>query len=171
MKHIQVGDTYNYLKVIKRVGSRKNNVTVWECECLLCGNHKDVSADHLRSGATKSCGCYRKQYMKDKQSKVNTYSIDGDIVTMYDTQGNSFLIDLDDLERVKQHYWSVTPRGYVKCVKERLYLHRFILNAPDGCVVDHINHKTNDNRKCNIWSCTQSDNMYNQKRFHSVGGK
>lgn len=167
MKHIQVGDTYNYLKIIERVGSKKNRTTIWKCECLLCGSHKDVSADHLRSGATKSCGCYRKQFMKAKQSKTNNYIIEGDIVIMFDTKGNSFHIDLEDLDRVKEYYWSVDSKGYVKCSKERMFLHRFILNTPEGYVVDHKNHNTTDNRKCNIWSCTQSDNMYNQKRFHS----
>lgn len=165
---VTIGNTYNYLKVLKRIGVKKNKTIIWECECTLCGNHTNVSSEHIKDGSTKSCGCFRKQRMIDIQSRENTYTIDGDVVTMYDEQGNYFLIDLEDLDRVKQHYWSVTNRGYVRCSKERMFLHRFILNTPDGYVVDHRNHKPYDNRKCNIWSCTQSDNMLNQKRFHKI---
>ena len=104
--------------------------------------------------------------MRVLKKRSNKFVIDGAVVTGYDEQGNSFIFDLEDLERVRQFYWSVTSRGYVRCVKENMFLHRFILNTPDGYVVDHKNYVTTDNRKCNIWSCTQSDNMYNQKRFH-----
>ena len=42
-----------------------------------------------------------------------------------------------------------------------LRLHRFIMNAPKGKVVDHINHNKLDNRKCNLRVCTQSQNTMN----------
>ncbi len=32
----------------------------WDCLCD-CGNHKIVSGNKLRSGNTKSCGCYRRE--------------------------------------------------------------------------------------------------------------
>lgn len=42
-------------------------------------------------------------------------------------------------------------------------LHRFIMNAPKGKYVDHINHNTLDNRKCNLRVCSNSDNVRNGK--------
>jgi len=42
-----------------------------------------------------------------------------------------------------------------------IYLHRFILDAPEDMQVDHINHNTLDCRKANIRLCTQSQNMAN----------
>ena len=163
---IIIGETYHNLKVLKRVGSKSNKTPIWECQCTLCGSLTKVSSEHLKDGSTKSCGCFRRNKMRVLKKRSNKFVIDGVVVTGYDEQGNSFIFDLEDLERVRQFYWSVTSRGYVRCVKENMFLHRFILNTPDGYVVDHKNHVTTDNRKCNIWSCTQSDNMYNQKRFH-----
>lgn len=44
---------------------------------------------------------------------------------------------------------------------DRKYLHRLLVGAEKGQVVDHINHNTLDNRKCNLRICTQSDNKLN----------
>lgn len=40
-------------------------------------------------------------------------------------------------------------------------LHRLITNCPKGLVVDHINHRTTDNRRCNLKVCTHFQNMQN----------
>lgn len=47
---------FGNLKVISKVPS-KNRHTYWLCECLLCGNQKEIQTSHLTSGASKSCGC------------------------------------------------------------------------------------------------------------------
>lgn len=44
---------------------------------------------------------------------------------------------------------------------DRKYLHRIITDAKKGQVVDHINHNTLDNRKCNLRICTASENSLN----------
>lgn len=40
-------------------------------------------------------------------------------------------------------------------------LHRLITNCPKGLVVDHINHRTTDNRRFNLKVCTHYQNMQN----------
>ena len=44
-------------------------------------------------------------------------------------------------------------------------LHRWIMNCEKGLQVDHINHNTLDNRKCNLRICTQLENA-NNKGFY-----
>ena len=44
--------------------------------------------------------------------------------------------------------------------KNKIYLHRYILNNPEG-VVDHINHNTLDNRKENLRITTNANNLRN----------
>lgn len=48
--------------------------------------------------------------------------------------------------------------------KEKLYLHRVIMNAPKGVIVDHINGDGLDNRKENLRFATKSENLCNRSR-------
>lgn len=50
-------------------------------------------------------------------------------------------------------------------------MHRLITNCPENLVVDHINHITTDNRKCNLRICTQFANKQNgtQNKSGKIG--
>lgn len=56
----EIGNTYGYLTVIERAPNSKDGRAMWKCKCK-CGNEVIVSGKHLRSGNTKSCGCYHKE--------------------------------------------------------------------------------------------------------------
>ena len=45
-----------------------------------------------------------------------------------------------------------------------IYMHRVVLNAPDGVQVDHINNDRLDNRRENLRLCNQSQNNANSSR-------
>lgn len=49
---------FGNLKVLSKAPSR-NHHTYWLCECLLCGNTKEIQTAHLTSGVTQSCGCQK----------------------------------------------------------------------------------------------------------------
>lgn len=51
------GQKFGKLTVIKQLPERKNGHIVWECLCE-CGKTTVVKGVHLKSGHTKSCGCY-----------------------------------------------------------------------------------------------------------------
>lgn len=98
----------------------------------------------------------------------NKYVIDDDVAYMH-TSGGIVLIDPEDVERVSRFYWAVMVRGDVSSAiwdkdtkkASHLKLHRFIMSAPVGMVVDHINHDPLDNRKSNLRICTTSQNGKN----------
>lgn len=102
-----------------------------------------------------------------KIDKDKNITIFGDYAEMQVSEDKVTLIDLDDVDKCSQYNWSLFPRGQVKTtifeykVKKTIQLHRFVLDAPDGMEVDHINHDVLDNRKQNLRVCTHSDNMGN----------
>lgn len=85
-----------------------------------------------------------------------------------------FLIDNEDVERVLlQGFWSISSHGYIHRNENQksIYLHRFIMNAPDDMWVDHKNHKGTDCRKSNLRLCTPSENNKNQSiRKDNISG-
>jgi len=99
------------------------------------------------------------------------------VITLYG--GKVFFIDEEDYERVAQHSWTNTSLGYVvssawdKKAKKRcksILLHRFIMNAPKGVLVDHKNGNRLDNRKENLRFCTRQENARNMKNDTSSSG-
>lgn len=67
-------------------------------------------------------------------------------------KGEKFYIDRTDYETVKDLCWRKDVDGYIVSTVNRksLYLHRYLMNAEDGMVVDHINHDIADNRRTNL---------------------
>ena len=78
------------------------------------------------------------------------------------------IIDLDDIDKVKQYKWRMNDQRYVltdiKGTSKKIRLHRLIMDCIDDMVVDHINHNPLDNRKENLRICTQQQNNKNQKK-------
>lgn len=166
------GQKFNRLTVIKRDDNyiRKNGKTeaVWLCQCE-CGNFVKVRGSRLRNGVTKSCGCL----LKEKLRKNNEYVINDNVVEMYASNNELFYIDLDDLEKVKKITWCSNGNGYfVGTIKnKKIYLHRYIMDCPDGMDVDHKNHNKFDNRKSNLRIVNRSQNMMNKsKRSDNTSG-
>lgn len=56
----EIGNKYGYLTVVERAPNNKDGRAMWKCKCD-CGNEIVVLGKHLRSGNTKSCGCYQKR--------------------------------------------------------------------------------------------------------------
>jgi len=80
--------------------------------------------------------------------------------------GGSVLIDAEDLERVSGRTWRVRD-GYARTgsgsSKTMVSMHRLIMDAQPGEVVDHINGTPTDNRRSNLRICTQRENARNRK--------
>ncbi len=88
------------------------------------------------------------------------------------TQGKFALIDDTDYERVNQFKWCAiyrhrnwyaTRTSYTP-TKKTIYLHRFILDAPDECQVDHRDGDGLNCQRVNLRLATHGQNMQNSKR-------
>lgn len=94
------------------------------------------------------------------------------------TNQKEAIIDKEDYERVTQFKWcsNRSYKGNIYAVRSeyknkrwdkpiKVYLHRFILNAPKGSLVDHINRDTLDNRKSNLRLASRLDNLKNSSFY------
>jgi hypothetical protein len=84
------------------------------------------------------------------------------------TQGQFALVDPEDYAELAQHKWCASRQSNTfYAVRsengKQLRMHRVVLNAPPGLVVDHINHDGRDNTKRNLRSCTKAQNACNQR--------
>lgn len=59
------GQTFGRLTVVEQSGFTKDRKLKWLCECS-CGNMHVAVGKDLKSGHTKSCGCYRKEFPNRK---------------------------------------------------------------------------------------------------------
>lgn len=77
-------------------------------------------------------------------------------------------VDTEDVEIVAKYRWHLNDSGYAvnRSNGITVRMHRLINNTPDGLFTDHKNHNTLDNRKSNLRTVTQAENMRNYK-----GGK
>jgi len=84
------------------------------------------------------------------------------------TKGKHAIVDAEDYDRLMRHKWTAVQMG-TRWYAQRnagghsVMMHREIMHAPKGTVVDHINGNGLDNRKCNLRICTQSQNRWNSR--------
>jgi hypothetical protein len=108
------------------------------------------------------------------------------------TKGQVAIIDATDADRVLAFKWHATQRGKgfmaaknpKRPVRDGVaYMHRLILDAKPGQVVDHIDGDTLNNRRSNLRFATSQQNSWNTRRgstnksgykgvhFHHLTGK
>lgn len=83
-------------------------------------------------------------------------------------------ISNQDVEKCKKYSWCIRIQSgrcinklfyYIECSECKPYhmLHRYIMDAPKGMVVDHINHDTLNNTRENLRVCTPRENRINSE--------
>jgi hypothetical protein len=95
------------------------------------------------------------------------------------TQGFNVLVDQDDVEILSRHRWKVLKvcsKIYASRTRTMqrparksitILMHRQITGVVDGLYIDHHNGDGLDNRRSNLRTCTQSQNLAN--RFKTSG--
>lgn len=172
---IKIGEKYNFLTVIEKTNKRtKNGSIIFKCLCD-CGKYIDVVSSNLLNNHTKSCGCYHdliskermlknsKKYLQNKKPKqiIKNEIIEKEEYIIMLCSNKEVLIDKEDYEKIKNKRW-YSSNNYCSDNKG-LFLHRFIMKAKKGQIVDHINGNKLDNRKSNLRFVTKSQNAQNRK--------
>ncbi len=84
------------------------------------------------------------------------------------TQGKFACVDPRDYPALVRHKWCAAKQGNSWYAvrsegNHQVRMHRVIMNAPPGLVVDHIDHDGLNNVPRNLRNCTQSQNARNQR--------
>ena len=85
------GEVFGLLTVLKegRTHTTKSGqkVPYWHCACS-CGNIVEVRGSCLKSGSTKSCGCYRSQNLSNAKTIDLTGQLFGELTAVERTKGS-----------------------------------------------------------------------------------
>lgn len=162
------GQRFTRLYVLEYVGN-----SFYRCLCD-CGNEKLVRAQSLRKGATndgtKSCGCLQKEmYLESK--KYNEYDLSGEFGIGLTRKNEEFYFDLENYDLIKDFCWMIATNDKYVVTNQKngttlLKMHRLIMDAKDGEILDHINRKKFDNRKENLRFATAAQNIMNRGINH-----
>ena len=82
-------------------------------------------------------------------------------------------VDDEDFELLRKYRWRENDEGYAaRSSKGATYqMHRLIMRASRGVMIDHINNKPLDNRKANLRLCTNAQNQMNRgKQSNNTSG-
>lgn len=173
---LKVGEKFNFLTIVEKTNQRNNNgCVIYKCLCD-CGSYTFVSSNNLKSGHTKSCGCYAikksfermkqnsKLYLQKKKPIVSELNkiIKNDKYIEIICKDKKIIIDEEDYKKINFCKWFVNKNGY-GCNSKGILLHRIIMGAKKQQLVDHINRNTLDNRKNNLRFVNRSQNSQNRK--------
>jgi len=89
------------------------------------------------------------------------------LMNIYNSEGwvvMQSIVDEEDVFILSRHKWHRSNDGYVKAKINGITtgIGRYLLNAPPGLQVDHINRKPLDNRRSNLRLVTPRENRLNQ---------
>lgn len=76
------------------------------------------------------------------------------------SNGMNTMVDAEDFEFFNKFVWHLNKQGYVSHAKYRL--HRAILFAEKGDIVDHIDHNPLNNQKSNLRLVKTIENLHNK---------
>jgi hypothetical protein len=89
-----------------------------------------------------------------------------DVATGFTVYGEPFYVSIDDLERVSKYTWYLDGEHEYIATHingKKVYLHRFIMCAVKGQLIDHIDRVRANNVRTNLRVATKDINSINSK--------
>jgi len=152
------GKRFCRLLVISTAGKSKGGKIMWMCKCD-CGEIKPIAGHHLRSGATKSCGCL------DREKAIERFTTHGEA---HKTREWQTWVNIRNRCYNKNNisYPNYGARGITVCDRWLESYENFLDDmgrCPGGCTIDRIdNDKGYSPSNCK-WS-TRAEQMRNTRR-------
>ena len=150
----------------------ENDIYAHKCSNQYCNNFFSKRKKSKRT----QCGCVyvengRQRGKANKKTNAFYFPNGYDFgVCFYDNYDGYFIFDKEDYGFIKEHHCTALINEDCNRVDpictingKQYLLARLLMNTPDELEVDHINHDTNDLRKCNLRNCTKEQNSYNKK--------
>lgn len=156
---------FGRLTALGPIGYNKNQGVVWLCRCE-CGNVKEIHSGNLRSGVTKSCGCWMRELVGLRfATHGNTaHPLYGTWVKM---------IDRCDNPKVK-HYANYGGRGIFVCDEWHSsfdvfceYVSSLLNYGMSGYSLDRIDNDGNY-EPCNVRWATDMEQARNSRHAHLI---
>lgn len=90
---------------------------------------------------------------------------------IYAKNGEAIIVDDEDSRWLTLHKWHINSKGYAICgvynpitkKTEKYRMHRMIIQAPKGQLVDHKDRNKLNNQRSNLRFATRTENMFNSK--------
>ena len=176
-----IGQTFGRWHVVGEAPHIPYQKKMWDCVCDCQMDkpeeereHHYVSTADLRCGKSKSCGCFKNEFLKSGTAvkRYNRYEERDGYMVGYTANGYEFYFDKEDYDKIKDFSWA-EQNGYLFSFgrtdengnRQYYRMHRLIMGVGEydrgNNEVDHINGIRSDNRKCNLRIVSHSDNMKN----------
>jgi len=141
---------------------------------LVCTNHPHSPGKMRDVLPTETCRNFKARYWMPPRARqartvTNSAACESDSRVRRIPLGHGLFatVDAADYKKISKHKWCASHKsGRVYAVRRTkegrmVYMHREITGAPKGTVVDHIDHNTLSNRRCNLRVLTPEQNYAN----------
>ena len=141
---------------------------------LLCTNHPSEPGELREVLPIDTCRNFKaKSWKRPKARPVRgrahpaTEETDREVRRIPLGKGLFATVDAADYEQLSKYKWYAKRHGptiYATCIKQGkvVYMHRMIMRARKGVLVDHIDGNGLNNRRCNLRLCTHQQNQANR---------